>query len=131
MKNCWCWCRAGWVGGREQRAVAAMCAIGVSAIDVQHRTPGESRVDIEDPAEGPAPGDLFDPTVAAVKEDGLPYAKELEPLAHVVVTAAVIQAEVVRVELLRVWLGARVHALCPCKLNIGRTLAGPLHLLII
>ncbi len=57
-------------------------------------------MDIEDAAECPAAGDLFQPAVAAVKEDRLPQSEDLESLADVVVAAPVIQAKVKRIRLL-------------------------------
>lgn len=51
-------------------------------------------MEIEDAAKRPATSDLFDPT-AAVEEDRLPQAKDLQRLADVVVTAAVVQVSVV------------------------------------
>src|SRR5882762_7775928 len=111
--------RAAQVGSREQRPVTACCAVGVSVIDVHHWSPGESRVDIEDAAERPAAGDLFQPAVAAAEEDRLPYAKKLKCLAHVVVAASVIQVVVIGVGLFRIRRGTRVHALRPGELSVG------------
>src|SRR5260370_30487238 len=116
------------VTGREQRPVTALSEIGVSASHAHHGTPGESGVDIEDAAEGPAAGDLFHPTVAAVEEDRLVQAIELERFANVVVAAAVIQAEFVRVRLLGIRRGARVHALGPGELAVGHELVRELML---
>src|SRR2546429_7062454 len=65
---------------------------------------------------------LFRSTVAAVEDDRLPHTIELEGLAHVVVRAAVIQTQVVRVRLFEVRSRTGVHTLGPGELGIGHKL---------
>src|SRR5260221_4709444 len=115
-------------GGRKERRGPKGGKWGFPAIDAHHRSPGESRVKIEDSAKGPTACDLFHPAIAAVKEDRLPNAKDFECLANVVVTASVIQVEVERVGLFRVWCGARVHTLRPAELSVRGKLVRELML---
>src|SRR5258708_2221823 len=98
------------------------------AINAHYRTPGESRVDVEDAAERPATCDLFDPAPAAIEEDWLPHAKDLKRLADIVVGASVIQAEVIRVILFKVWPGTCIHTLSPGELSGGHKLLRQLML---
>src|SRR6202034_1853609 len=82
--------RAAFIGGREQRSIATGSAIQASPNDACHRTPRESRVNIQHAAERPAADNLFQPIPVAAEEDRLPRAKKLERLADVIVAASVI-----------------------------------------
>src|SRR5437870_8685188 len=69
------------VGHRKDGVVTTLPAIEGSTLDANHWSPRESGVEVEDTAQRPAAGNLFEPTVAAVKQRRLPDAKELKRLA--------------------------------------------------
>src|SRR5262249_8952517 len=77
------------------------------------RSPAVAGVDAEYAAEGPSADNLLHPAMAAVKEDRLPDAKDLERLIDVEVRPPIGKSGVVKVSVTKIWTRVGIHAVGP------------------